>query len=222
MSTVIGGISVRRVSGRMPHPTCASRSFEENSRERVRVSAPVAVQNSPPGHLPVGPGSERPAVWMNQLPPLGSAADVAPRCHPTVSPPKPSRPGTTADTGPGCPPRLLDARPGQTHPIRRGAPLCHLARRPTRPGNELTLRVPDVRAPRRARSRVTRLCPLRGIGSGIPPPAPRATRAMRRSWRRSSGWIVIEALLHLAVQPNMFVPHPCRREITARGGSGCE
>ena len=32
MSTVSGGISVRRVSGRMPHPTCVSRSFEENSR----------------------------------------------------------------------------------------------------------------------------------------------------------------------------------------------
>jgi hypothetical protein len=175
--------------------------------------------------------SRTPSGWPGlgascRLDESASAAGGGRRRRPQVSSdrvtPKPSRPGTTADTGPGCPPRLLDARPGQTHPIRRGAPLCHLARRPTRPGNELTLRVPDVRAPRRARSRVTRLCPLRGIGSGIPPPAPRATRVMRTSWRRSSGWIVIEALLHLAVQPNMFVPHPCRREKTARGGSGCE
>ena len=177
MSTVIGywrigGISVRRVSGRMPHPTCVSRSFEENPWERVRESAPGCgpdfTSRTPSGWPGLGASGrlDESASAAGGRPPTSPAGVIRP-CHP-----KPSRPGTTADTGPGCPPRLLDARPGQTHPIRRGAPLCHLVRRPTRPGNELTLRVPDVRAPRRARSGVTR-----GVG-----------RQLGETVRRAAGW----------------------------------
>src|SRR5664279_3528208 len=56
-----------------------------------------------------------------------------------------------------------------------------------------TDRGPWVTALRRPATRCWRStrCPRRDIGSGTPPPAPKATRVMRTFWRRSSGWIVI-------------------------------
>jgi len=113
MSIVIGRISVRRVSGRMPLPTCVSRSFEENSRERVRVSAPGCgpefTSRTPSGWPGLG-ASCRPDE-------SASAAGGGRRRRPQVSSdrvtPKPSRAGRNdrrhrawlPAASPGCPAR---------------------------------------------------------------------------------------------------------------------
>ena len=156
MSTAIGFISVRRVSGRMPLPTCVSRSFEENSRERVRVSAPGCgpefTSRTPSGWPGLG-ASCRPDE-------SASAAEGGRRRRPQVSSdrvtPEPSRPERPPT--PRLAARRVSPMPDQSKPPRSGdRPRC-VTLLVVRRGRGTSWRsgYPDVRAPRRARSRVTR------------------------------------------------------------------
>ena len=141
MSTVNGGISVRRVSGRMPHPTCVSRSFEENSWERVRESAPGCgpefTSRTPSGWPRLG-ASCRPDESVSAA---GGGRRRRPRCRPTVSPPSRAARNDRRHRAwlPAASPRCPTS-PNPPDPARD--PAVSPCSSSDTAGNELTLRVP--------------------------------------------------------------------------------